>query len=1197
MRMRCAALACVPAMVLALAPAWGQERGKAPDESGLYNVAQTSLGATAKGTGSPFNKDWPANNAIGPEGRRAGTIFGGPLKGGRVDIRLVIAVDIQAIEVVGLDYHGTMVPKAIDIFIDGKLTKHADLPETPGKPYRIPVAGRGQTVGILVTEDYPVRTLPDGKKGPHWGGWERIRVLSTTDVAALMKPPDAYQVRAAAENIAPTSGAMAEGKPEVFGQPRMTKGHPCTLWDQEDIAHYKEMLKSSKLLQEQYAGLRKALDERITQPLGIPQPKKDETGKWMHLPDREYGGIHNQLGLDIANLGALYVLSGEEKYAEFAKKLLLAYADVYACYGIGARPGFNHDPSKVFDQRLSDATWGIQVARGYDLIYNSPCISPAERKHIEDDLLKASARHIMANPAHLVAPTNWSAISTCAILMAGYAADDPDIVNVAMYGLQGTKEKPTGGVQLHFGPKSIDEDGMWAEGAMGYQFMALQALIMDAEVLWHHGIDMYRYRDCALKRLFDSPLQYCYPDLTTPALHDSGHGSIVDRDSYLYEYAYRRYRDPRYLLILNQCGMFLDAQFQKFPVSVLYDRDPKEKVAPSECKSVNFFGVGYGVLRTTTPRGTNSLLLDYGPNRSHGHPDKLNIDLYAFNGRLIPDPGSVWYEEPLYRRWYHSTLAHNTLVVDELEQRPCDATQLVYGPADGMGIQRASSDQAYAGVTMDRAVFLTTDYLADLFGAFARLPRKMDLAWHIRGEFASDLKLEPTKFAGPQEFGYCELANLRHVTTDQAWSATVTGKSGTARFLAAACPQTEAIVGDGLLGLEKPPTILERRNVSSTIYGNAVDISGAPDAYVKAVATEGDLEKGYCLLKVQTARGTDLCFASYRPGTYRSGSLETDAQQAFVLMDGQQVRAMYLGGGKTLKVGDASLSRGEPGLAYVEKAETGAYVLGNPSPTEATITVALAALAGMDAYQLDPTGQRTGAAAVTAQGGAVAIAMKPASRVEFAPKTIASVFEYRQGMLRKRQAEQEAALAKARDEAAARSKARAEEARAKPVPANTLVVVQAEDFTAEGGGKVKITDKKRAIIGKAFYNWDSTGHWLEWTVEVPAEGYYNLWVCYCTELALCEREIRVNGQVQEPFAPMVFPTTGGWANGSDDWRLLAASDPITERPLLIQLRRGKNTLRLTNTNGRGVNLDYLAISSPDAKVDRQTAAAKLSGGR
>ena len=69
-----------------------------------------------------------------------GALFGAPLIGGRVDISLLIPVDIAAIEVVPLDYHGyTQQPKAIDIFIDGKLAKQADLLETPGKPIRIPL--------------------------------------------------------------------------------------------------------------------------------------------------------------------------------------------------------------------------------------------------------------------------------------------------------------------------------------------------------------------------------------------------------------------------------------------------------------------------------------------------------------------------------------------------------------------------------------------------------------------------------------------------------------------------------------------------------------------------------------------------------------------------------------------------------------------------------------------------------------------------------------------------------------------------------------------------------------------------------------------------------------------------------------------------------------------------------------------------
>jgi hypothetical protein len=1156
-------------------------------EPQLINVALTTLGATAKGSGSPFNRDWPAISALLPPGQQGGTIFGGPLKGGRVDIRLVVPVDIKAVEVVGLDYHGTVQPSGIDVYVDGKFVKHADLPENPGKPQRTPLEARGQVVGIVVTGDHPVRTLPDGSKGPDWGGWDRIRILSTTDVPALMKQVDAYKVAALPANIAPTAGSLAEGPVQVQGEPRVTAGHPCTLWDRQDIDHYREMLKTSQELQTQYAGLKRAMDERMTRPLGIPQPVKGPDGQWLHLPDTQYGPVHTQLALDIANMGAVYALSGEEKYGDYARKLLLAYADAHPGYGIGARPGFNHDPSKVFDQRLGDAIWLIQVARGYDLVHDLPALTAEERKHIEDDLVRASARHIAANSAHLTAPTNWSAIGTLAVLMAGCATDDADLINLALYGPGGSRDNVRGGVFFHFGPQCIDTDGMWAEGAMGYQFMALEALVADAEVLWHRGIDLYRYRDCALKRLFDSPLQYVYPDLKTPAMHDSGYGSIIDRDSFLYEFAYRRYGDPKHLLVLNQTGLHLDAQFQKFPVSVLYDRDPAAPVTATEWKSVNLSGVGYGILRNTTGAGSVSLLLDYGPDRSHGHPDKLNLDLWAFGDRLLPDPGSVWYEEPMYRLWYHTTMAHNTLCVDELEQRPCGAEQLVYGPADSMGIQRARTDEAYAGVTMDRAVFLTPEYLADVFGAFARVPRKMDLCWHIRGTLASDLPLTPFQLAAPLENGYSELTDVRHAVTGSSWSAAFSRGDRPVRFLAAGGEDTEVLVAAGHLGQEQPPTIIQRRQTSSTVYGNVLDFSGAAEGYVRGVSAEGGLDQGYCLVKLDTARGQDLCFVSYRPGMHRAGGLETDAQQALVLREGPEIRAAYIGGGTALNVAGASLRRSEQGLAYLEKAETGAYIVGNPSPAAATVTVTFGPLTHMKAYELDRDGKRLRELPVTpGADGSCALSLGAGSKVEFGAQAAPSVYDHRQEMLRREQEQREASMRKAEEEGLARAKAREEAARANPVPAGTVVAVQAEDFTGQGGGEVTITDQKVAAVGKALLGWDAEGHWLEWTVEAPAEGCYSLTVCYCTELALCERELKVNGEVQEPFGPVVFPSTGGWANGSDDWRLLTVPDPVTGSPLFVKLNAGKNVIRLTNLNGRGVNCDYLLITSPDVKANR-----------
>jgi hypothetical protein len=1173
----------------------------APAGEGV-NVALVGLGATGKGSGAPFNKDWPVNNALVPGQGRGGTMFGAPLTGGRVDITLIVPCDIVAVELVPLDYSGTRQPKSVDILFDGKPVKQAELPEAPGKPVRIAVAGRARQVSVIVTGEHPLRTLANGKPGVAWGGWSRLRVLSTTDVPALMRPVEGYQVPVAADHIATTSGTSAGGTVAVEGQPRRSEGHPCTLWDREDIAHYQAMLKTSEELRGQLANLRKALDVRMTQPVGVPPPQKDADGAWRHVSDvetldgRGVGAIHNQLGLDIANLGTVYALTGEPAYGEFAKRILLAYADAYPNYAIGARPTFRHSPSRAFDQILGDATWIIPVARGYDLIHDLPSITAEERARIEDGLFRTAGRLIISNHALLEAPTNWSAICTSALLTIGFAIDDRGFVDTALYGIKGTADKPTGGLlDRHFSAKAIDVDGMWGEGAIHYQFMAMQALVLDAEVLWHHGMDLWRHRDGVLKRLFDSPLQFAYPDLTAPATNDTSHGSIVGHDAFLYEYAYRRYRDPAYLAILDQCGRHLATNFQEFPVSVLYDRDRQARGEAVECKSVNFFGVGMGILRTTTESGTSSLLLKTSPNRSHGHPDKLGIDLYAFNDQLAMDPGVVWYEQPLYRQWFHTTLAHNTLVVDEQDQVMSDGQQLVYAPGTDLGMMRGSANAAYPGVTMDRSLFLTPEYVADLFAAFGRLPRTYDLAWHLRGEFASALPLTGHAFPEPVANGYCALTNLRRGTADGAWSATVTRAGNTARLFAAGAGPTEVLVGDGVYKLERPPTIIERRRAASTVYGNVLDVSNAPGGFVRAVAQEGGLEAGFGLLSIETARGTDRCLAAFRPGTHRAGGIETDAVQAQVRQDGGAVQAMILAGGTRLACAGVVLGRSAPGIASLERLGNGAYLLANPSPSAAVVSVTAPFLAGLQAFVLDGQERRSGAAAVTATApGALSVSIPAAGRVEFAAPGAASVHDYRQGVLARRQAEQAALLAKARNECLERTRAREAEAQAHPAPAGTVLVVAAPAFAAEGGGAVRQATTKRGSVGTSFSGWDAIGHWLEWEVNVPAAGAYHLSLCYCGEQDQAQRLITVNGQEQEPFAPLVLAATGGWSNSSDDWRLATAANPAVERPLLLMLKAGANRIRLTNSNGRGANLNYLAITSPDVRPTRELLAAKLA---
>jgi len=288
-------------------------------------------------------------------------------------------------------------------------------------------------------------------------------------------------------------------------------------------------------------------------------------------------------------------------------------------------------------------------------------------------------------------------------------------------------------------------------------------------------------------------------------------------------------------------------------------------------------------------------------------------------------------------------------------------------------------------VTLDRAVFLTQNYMADLFGAFSATPHKYDLAWHIRGNMTSALKFEPMTFAAPVAVGYNTLTNVKHAASDKMWSLSMVLDTRHIQVMAAGGASTHIIVGDGLFtddvlrGKEKcaiAPTILERReNTPATLYGNAVDLSDNKVGYVKSVVQEGGLSAGYGLLKVETGKGTDLCFAAYRPGNWKAGGLETDALQALLVMDGQEVRAMYLAGGTTLKVAGGSIERSEPGLAYIEKLENGDYLTANPSPTEATVVVTLPALSSLKAFILDDKGQRTSAANVI-QGKTVTLKLK-----------------------------------------------------------------------------------------------------------------------------------------------------------------------------------------------------------------------------
>jgi hypothetical protein len=369
-----------------------------------------------------------------------------------------------------------------------------------------------------------------------------------------------------------TSAIAADGSaaedtgtpPHVFGTPRLTQGHPRTLWDPEDIAHYQQLLQTSPELKTAYHQLRAFGDKRILEPLEVPAHVQETDGKWS-FPDFKRGyqdpegkliwewkfnGELQRRSADVANLGILYAFSGEEKYAAFAKKLLLALVDAYGYRRdkpLTDQNGHDHFEAYGFDGGDA-AMLLIKTCFGYDLIYNSPAMVPNERRRIEDDLFRPMVEHLKQAKWMFTGHDKWGMICLYGIFLSGVTLDDRALIQASLYGLGGNPEKPDGGFLHCFDPSCMRPDGRWQPNRDDAdQFATLSVLVSVAEVMWHHGTDLYSHQQSALKRPFDRAMP---PAKASPI--DAEYRKLLGLTGiHAFEYAYRRYRDPRYLPLIR----------------------------------------------------------------------------------------------------------------------------------------------------------------------------------------------------------------------------------------------------------------------------------------------------------------------------------------------------------------------------------------------------------------------------------------------------------------------------------------------------------------------------------------------------------------------------------------------------------------------------------------------------------------------
>ena len=475
-----------------------------------------------------------------------------------------------------------------------------------------------------------------------------------------------------------------------------------------------------------------------------------------------------------------YAITGETKYADDARQVLLGYAERYRQYPYHTANRSN-DPKQtsgghIAEQTLNEAVMmAMQIAPACDLIDGA--LTAGERAAIRDGLLLPMLANI---DRHRTGKNNWQSWHNAGLFAGAAYLGDTALA-------RRTIDDPRNGFLFQMG-ESVSAEGMWYENSWSYHAYTLQALVAHAEAARRCGIDLWGRPP--FRNMFLLPPQYTMADGSLPRFGDAV-GAAPGVNPPQLEAAYHAYREPQLPAMLPAAPSW---------ESVLYGRDITAAAAAPALTSTVLREAGHAILRTAGDGGLTAALT-FGPfGGFHGHFDKLSFVFFGHGAELGVDPGrakSQAYRLPIHSRWYRATISHNTVVVDGKSQEPAAGELLAFAANDRYAAALAACDAAYPGVKHRRLLLLTPAYLLVVDDLASDAPRRFDWLYHHRAE-AVDCAAAVQETAPEANYpGQEYLQRLRLGRTDETLRAVFAGKTVETRLTAAAMANTEVRTGDG----------------------------------------------------------------------------------------------------------------------------------------------------------------------------------------------------------------------------------------------------------------------------------------------------------------------------------------------------------------------------------------------------------------
>ncbi|MCK5802607.1 MAG: heparinase II/III family protein [Lentisphaeria bacterium] len=615
--------------------------------------------------------------------------------------------------------------------------------------------------------------------------------------------------------------------------PLPTRTHPFLFGDASVYQRALKRAETHDWARDQVDSLVRASEAILKNPLHIP----DEGGQWSHhyvcktcgsrLSHRgakhicgkcgkEYtgwpydqviiAGIHHRNWRDVWTLGMGYVFTEREEFAMRARENLLAYADKYTSFPLhDSRGNKSRSGARIAAQTLDESVSIIRTAWGYDLVYDSAVWSAEDRSKVENLFFREVAKTIRRNNAGI---SNWQSWHNAGVAAIGFCLQDPELASHALFGRSGLE------FQLK---KSILPDGFWYEGTAAYHYYALEALRWTVEAAHQAGFDFWQRPE--FLSLYEAPLAYTFPDLTFPAINDSDIFSITGR-SQLYEHAYARSGQRSFLRVARHGN--------RRSIEALLWGDEVLPAAPeASSKSRVFSGLGAIVLRDGTGSDQLYAHLDYGAHGGgHGHPDKLALTLFGLGRQLAPDPGRLAYGAPMQGTWYRTTFAHNTVVVDEKNQKRTTGHLEFHHFSPQMSVAVGTGGGAYPGVTLKRTVALTHGLVIDVFEVASEEEHTYDWMYHGFGGLKPGMAVNPVPEGLGKAVGYRHAKKVVAAGGDNTWHVDFIQDIARVRLHLLGETGSTLFFGEGMANNPPAPCpfVMVRRKAGSTRFVAVMDV-------------------------------------------------------------------------------------------------------------------------------------------------------------------------------------------------------------------------------------------------------------------------------------------------------------------------------------------------------------------------------------